>query len=74
MAMHSEGLPSRFPVGTKFVLEGCRDDKGRLRIHSRYVEFPDGRYVDLLGADRKPRARRGPGVRRKHARRSPNNR
>jgi len=35
-------LPSRFPVGTRFVIEG----KGG-RIHKRYVEFPDGRQVAL---------------------------
>ena len=52
MPMHSESLPSRFPVGTKFVLEGRRDRKGRLRISSRYLEFPDGRQVDLLAAER----------------------
>ena len=69
MAMHSERLPSRFPVGTKFVLEGRRDGKGRLRILSRYVEFPDGRHVDLLGVDRKPRARCGRRGRRENARR-----
>jgi len=70
MAMQSESLPNRFPVGTKFVLEGRRDAKGRLRILSRYVEFPDGRQVDLLAAKRTPRARSGAGVRRDRARRS----
>ena len=35
-------LPSRFPVGTRFVIEG----KGG-QIHKRYVEFPDGRQVAL---------------------------
>jgi hypothetical protein len=35
-------LPSRFPVGTRFVIEG----KGG-RIHQRYVEFPDGRQISL---------------------------
>jgi hypothetical protein len=35
-------LPNRFPVGTRFVIEG----KGG-RIHRRYVEFPDGRQVVL---------------------------
>jgi hypothetical protein len=38
----AERLPSRFPVGTCFVIEG----KGG-RIHKRYVEFPDGRQVAL---------------------------
>jgi hypothetical protein len=35
-------LPSRFPVGTRFVIEGRG---GRIRL--RYLEFPDGRKVDL---------------------------
>jgi hypothetical protein len=35
-------LPSRFPVGTRFVIEGRAG-----RIKSRYVEFPDGRHIDL---------------------------
>jgi hypothetical protein len=35
-------LPSRFPDGTRYVIEG-RDG----RILSRYLEFPDGRHVDL---------------------------
>jgi hypothetical protein len=40
-------LPSRFPVGTRYVVEGRGGDEGRLRIHLRYLEFPDGRHVDL---------------------------
>jgi hypothetical protein len=35
-------LPSRFPNGTRYIIEG-RDGC----IHSRYLEFPDGRHVDL---------------------------
>ena len=35
-------LPSRFPVGTRFVIEG----RGG-RIQLRYLEFPDGRHIDL---------------------------
>ena len=35
-------LPSRFPIGTRFVIEG---HGGRIRL--RYLEFPDGRKVDL---------------------------
>ena len=40
-------LPSRFPVGTRYVIEGRAGDEGRLRIHLRYLEFPDGRQVEL---------------------------
>jgi hypothetical protein len=34
-------LPSRFPEGTRFVIEG------RAGLISRYLEFPDGRHLDL---------------------------
>jgi hypothetical protein len=46
-------LPSRFPVGTRYVIEG----RGG-HICLRYLEFPDGRKVDLpadLAARAKPR-------------------
>jgi hypothetical protein len=55
-------LPSRFPVGTRFVIEG----RGG-RIHLRYLEFPDGRQVVLpaeapaLRNARRRRARRAAG-------------
>ena len=58
-------LPSRFPVGTRYVVEGRGGGQGRLHIHLRYLEFPDGRQVALPidGADRirsrRRRARRG---------------
>jgi hypothetical protein len=35
-------LPDRFPVGTRYVIEGRAG-----RICLRYLEFPDGRKVDL---------------------------
>ena len=35
-------LPSRIPAGTRYVIEG----RGGL-IHLRYLEFPDGRHLDL---------------------------
>jgi hypothetical protein len=35
-------LPSRFPDGTRYVIEGR---EGRILL--RYLEFPDGRHVDL---------------------------
>jgi hypothetical protein len=40
-------LPSRFPVGTRFVIEGRGGGAGRIRISLRRLEFPDGRQVDL---------------------------
>jgi hypothetical protein len=50
-------LPSRFPVGTRYVIEGRG---GHIRL--RYLEFPDGRKVDLpadLAARTKVRAGAG---------------
>jgi hypothetical protein len=35
-------LPNRFPVGNRFVIEGLAG-----RISSRFIEFPDGRKVNL---------------------------
>jgi len=56
-------LPNRFPVGTRFVIEG----RGG-RILLRYLEFPDGRQVNLpaepgafRGSSRRQRARRASG-------------
>ncbi len=49
-------LPSRFPVGTRYVIEG----RGG-RIHLRYLEFPDGRHIDLPS---EPRLRLAPSARR----------
>ena len=44
-------LPNRFPVGTRYVIEGR---EGHIRL--RYLEFPDGRHVELP-ADRANRTR-----------------
>ncbi|HEY4407885.1 MAG TPA: hypothetical protein VGN55_24795 [Xanthobacteraceae bacterium] len=38
----ADRLPSQFPEGTRFIIEGRAG-----RILSRYLEFPDGRHVDL---------------------------
>lgn len=61
-------LPSRFPVGTRYVIEGRRAGDGDLRISLRCLEFPDGRQVQLPAdkahqatdtvARRRPRQRR----------------
>jgi hypothetical protein len=47
MDLPADRLPRRFPVGTRYVVEGRGGGEGRLRIHLRYLEFPDGRHVDL---------------------------
>ena len=39
-------LPTRFPIGSAYVLESRGSAKGMTLIH-RYVRFPDGRQVEL---------------------------
>jgi len=47
MAYSSNRLPSRFPVGTKFVIEGRRGGEGQMQVFSRHLEFPDGTLLRL---------------------------
>ena len=42
-----KALPSRFPVGTKFVIEGRPAGAGEVQVFKRYIEFPDGTLVRL---------------------------
>jgi hypothetical protein len=63
MSVQPKRLPTRFPVGTRYVVEGSGGPNGGLRIRSRYLEFPDGRHVDLP-TDPLPPLRRRPRVRR----------
>jgi hypothetical protein len=41
-------LPSRFPVGTHYIVEGEPRKGGQPRIVSRYVVMPSGRRYDLM--------------------------
>lgn len=58
-------LPSRFPVGTKFVIEARSRGKGRPPVYVRHLEFPDGTKVRLpelptiVAGETMPRRRRG---------------
>jgi len=47
MAYRSNRLPSRFPVGTKLIIEGPRGAEGQVQVYSRYLEFPDGTCLAL---------------------------
>ena len=38
-------LPSRFPIGTKLIVEARRS--GRSRVFRSHLEFPDGRILRL---------------------------
>ena len=58
MAYSSSRLPSRFPVGTKFVIEGQRRGEGEVQVYSRYLEFPDGTFFRLPVQPRKAKSPR----------------
>jgi hypothetical protein len=50
-------LPSRFPVGTHYIVEGAPGKGGQLTIVSRYLVMPSGERYDLptaAGQVRKP--------------------
>jgi hypothetical protein len=47
MASSNRSLPSRFPDGTKFVIEGRSRGEGQVQVYSRYLEFPDGTRIRL---------------------------
>lgn len=47
MAYSASRLPSRFPVGTKFVIEGRPAKSGKPQVFSRFIEFPDGTKLRL---------------------------
>lgn len=69
MSSQADRLPSRFPVGTRYVVEGRSGGEGRLHIQSRYLEFPDGRLVELpLDLAERTRSRRLRSPRRTAAR------
>lgn len=40
-------LPTRFPVGTRYVIEGQPNQFGELQITSRYLVLPNGTHFDL---------------------------
>jgi hypothetical protein len=40
-------LPSRCPVGTRYVIEGHRGEEGELRVVSRKIIMPNGKSFDL---------------------------
>lgn len=47
MTTQANRLPSRFPVGTKLVIESRPTQLGESAIYSRYVELPNGRSFSL---------------------------
>jgi hypothetical protein len=55
--MSPADLPSRFPVGTRYVVEGEDGKDGALRIVARYLIYPDGTRVDLGAGKTRARSR-----------------
>ena len=60
----SSSLPSRFPVGARYVVEGRGGEDGQLRVFSRYIVLPGGRRIklpadlSLLAGSSEPASRR----------------
>ncbi len=73
---YSLKLPSRFPIGTKFVIESRGGGGGQAQVVSRYLEFPDGTFFPLparpIPAQLKPKApiSRRPPARRRRSRKA----
>ena len=55
-------LPRRFPVGTRYVLEGLPAEPGQepsqVRVISRLLVLPNGQQFDLTQASPDPATRR----------------
>jgi hypothetical protein len=45
MSVHR--LPSRFPLGTRYVIEGETNTQGEFEVTSRYVVLPNGTKLHL---------------------------
>ena len=45
--MQAARIPTRVPVGTKYVIEGKSQGAGQVHVFSRYLLFPDGRCFEL---------------------------
>jgi len=60
----SSSIPTRFPVGAKYVVEGRGGEDGQLCVFSRYVVFPGGRRIKLPADLGSLRTLKGPNPRR----------
>ena len=57
--MAASTLPSHFPAGTHYLIEGRRGKSGKLQIVSRELIMPNGRCIRLDGTSHeRPRAAR----------------
>ena len=55
IARRVKALPTRFPVGTKFVIEGRPAQPGEVQVFKRFIEFPDGTLLRLPARREKSR-------------------
>ncbi len=60
---HASGLPTRFALGTVYVIEGRGGEYGHLRISARYVVTPSGQRIDVMPRLERLRVVRGRGRR-----------
>jgi len=60
MALLPGDLPSRFPVGTRYVVEGRGGGRGPLRIRLRYLEFSRRQTYRIAGRSGASRAHASP--------------
>ena len=56
MNSHARQMPTRFPVGTKLVIESHKMRDGQF-VYARHLEFPDGTFFPL--PSRSPQAPAG---------------
>jgi hypothetical protein len=45
-------LPTSFPVGAVYVVEGKSGEQGRLHVSARYVIMPSGKRIDVAAKRR----------------------
>lgn len=69
MAGGRRRLPSRFPVGTHYVVEGVPGNDGELLITSRYVVLPNGTQLPVPVSSPRAPAAAGPRRRRTNGKR-----
>jgi hypothetical protein len=65
MAMQNR-VPSRFPIGTHYILEGEPAANGGVRVTSRYVLMPNGTLYDVA-VPRKRTRKSAPAARKRSA-------
>jgi hypothetical protein len=57
--MAATSLPSHFPAGTRYVIEGRRGKSGKLQIVSRQLILPNGQEIEVSPTSHeRPRAAR----------------